>query len=140
MDYEQLKHFRNTRNHFSKFTGIETVEIRKGYSKCMLDLRGEHFNVVNSAHGGALYTLMDTAGGAAATSYGDRVTTLSSSVEFLNPVLEPHRIYGIGRVIKNGRSITVVDVRIVDDEGRNYTKGTFTYYNLDLDRKDKPNE
>lgn len=140
MDYDNLKSFRNSQNHFANLTGVKTLEIRKGYAKCALELRGEHFNVINSVHGGALYTLMDCTGGAAATSYGNRVTTLSSSEEFLNPVLTPQTLYGIGRVIKHGRNISVIDVRVTDIVGKTFCKGTFTYYNLDKESSEEKNE
>lgn len=130
MNYNQLINHRNARNSYSILSNIITTEIREGYAKCELNITEDHFNVINVVAGGALFTLMDSAGGATANSYGARVTTLSSSVEFLNAIKEPKKVYGIGRTLKRGKNIIVVDTLVEDDQGKCYAQGTFTYFNL----------
>lgn len=131
MNYQQLINYRDHLNHFAKETGVRTVEVREGYARCTLELEARHFNVVHSVHGGALYTLMDSVGGATAASYGYQVTTMSSNVLFLNAVRDKMKLYAVGHAVKHGRKLTVVDVRVCDYEGKIYTQGTFTFYNLD---------
>lgn len=131
MDYSKLINFRNSKNYFAVSNGVELLEVREGYAKCKLDVTPDHFNVINSVHGGALYTLLDSTGGATAASYGKRVTTLSSNVVFMNAVRKPMTIYGVGRCIKPGRKISVVDVKIVDEKGVCYVQGSFTFFTLD---------
>lgn len=131
MEYDKLINFRNLRNHFAKKAGVETIDIGEGYAECELHVEADHYNVINTVSGGALFTLMDAVGGAAATSYGYRVTTLSSNIFFLHSVKNPITLYAIGRTIKHGRTITVVDVRVEDIVGKTYAQGTITYFNLD---------
>ena len=131
MDYNALKNYRNNFNHFAKATGVVLDEVREGYARCELQLKPEHFNVIKSVHGGALYTLMDTTGGATAASYGVPVTTLNSNIVFMNAVREPIKLYGLGRCIKHGRKISVIDVKITDDTGLIYAQGTFTFFTLE---------
>lgn len=127
---KQLENYRNSHNNFAIKNGIKTVEISEGYAKCILELNVDHFNVINTVHGGALYTLMDSAGGAAAASYGYRVTTINSSVDFLNAVKGPTTLYGIGRTLKRGKTIIVVNTVIEDYSGKQYAQGVFTFFNL----------
>lgn len=129
-DYKQLENYRNALNTFAIKNGVKTIEIREGFARCELHLDSDHFNVINTVHGGALYTLMDSAGGATAASYGYRVTTLNSSVEFLHAVKEPITIYGIGRTVKRGKSIIVVNTAVEDIHGKVYAKGVYTFFNL----------
>ena len=67
VDYEKLKQIRNMG--FIKHTGIKTVELREGYAKGEIVLDERHANPIGSTHGGVLFTLVDTVGGAAATSH-----------------------------------------------------------------------
>lgn len=130
MEYNNLINYRNLQNHFARKAGVKTIDISEGYAECELRVEGDHFNVINTVSGGAIFTLMDAVGGAVATSYGNRVTTLSSSVNFLHAIKEPITLYAVGRTVKHGRQITVVDVRVEDYNGYTFSQGTFTYFNL----------
>ena len=68
---------------FIKHTGIKTVELREGYAKGEIVLDERHANPIGSTHGGVLFTLVDTVGGAAATSRGRYVTTVSGNINYL---------------------------------------------------------
>ncbi len=130
MNYQQLINHRNSLNTFAIRNGVKTVDISEGFAKCELELDSKHFNIINTVHGGALYTLMDSTGGACATSYGFRVTTVSSSVQFLNAVKEPITLYCIARTAKHGKRIIVVNTVVEDIVGKVYAKGVYTFLNL----------
>ena len=130
MNYQQLINHRDSLNTFAIENGVKTEDVSEGYAKCTLDLDSKHFNIINTVHGGALYTLMDSTAGACATSYGFRVTTVSSSVQFLNAVKEPIQLICIARTAKQGNRIIVVNTVVEDITGHIYCKGVYTFMNL----------
>ena len=118
VDYEKLKQIRNMG--FIKHTGIKTVELREGYA-----------NPIGSTHGGVLFTLVDTVGGAAATSRGRYVTTVSGNINYLRPAMNCKKLIGESREIKIGKKMCVYDVMITDENDREIAKATMTYFYLD---------
>ena len=73
---------------FVKETGIHIVTREDGYARGYFEATDRHANPNASIHGGMLFTLADTIGGAAAESRGRTVTTVSSSINFLKPAFE----------------------------------------------------
>ena len=66
-------------------------------------------------HGGVIFTLADSTSGAACVSYGKKIVTLSSSINFLKSV-DNGTMISIGEVVHNGNSTMVVDVRVARQE------------------------
>lgn len=129
IDYEKLKEIRNMG--YIKHTGIRTVELREGYAKCEIILDERHANPIGSTHGGVLFTLVDTVGGAAATSRGRYVTTVSGNINYLRPAMNCKKLIGESREIKVGKKMCVYDVMITDENDREIAKATMTFFYLD---------
>lgn len=79
-------------------------------------------------HGGCLATLADTAAGSLVSANGYQCVTLSCALNYLRP--------GTGKVIyavavprKLGRTVSVVEVTLTDEQDRQVMSGTFTLYN-----------
>ena len=71
-------------NAFMKLADISILEVTCGACKMAMDVDPKkHGNRYGVVHGGALFTLADTAMGAACYSIGAKVVTLSSSVNFI---------------------------------------------------------
>ena len=119
IDYEKLKEIRNMG--YIKHTGIRTVELREGYAKCEIILDERHANPIGSTHGGVLFTLVDTVGGAAATSRGRYVTTVSGNINYLRPAMTCKKLIGESREIKVGKKMCVDDVMITAAEALDFT-------------------
>ena len=129
MDFEKLKEIRNMG--YIKHTGIRTVELREGYAKAEIVLDERHANPIGSTHGGVLFTLVDTVGGAAATSRGRYVTTVSGNINYLRPAMNCKKLIGESREIKIGKKMCVYDVMITDENDREIAKATMTFFYLD---------
>jgi acyl-CoA thioesterase len=71
------------KDHYATTTGIEILEISKGYAKVMLPVKEMHMNAGNTTQGGAIFTLADLALAAASNSYGRLALNISSSINFL---------------------------------------------------------
>lgn len=131
-DYERILKHRNEVNRYASFMGIVTTEIKEGYAKGELIIRPEHENAVGTVHGGAIFSLADTAAGAAAASYGTRMTTVSSDFHYLSPAMGTDKLCAEAKGIKCGKKLLVFEVEVTSTEGKLIAKGTFTYFNLQV--------
>ncbi|MCF2555790.1 PaaI family thioesterase [Faecalicatena contorta] len=130
VDYERLLEHRNAVNKYASFMGIVTTEIKEGYARAEMQIRPEHENAVGTVHGGAIFSLADTSAGAAAASYGTKMTTVSSDFHYLSPAMGTERLYGEAKAIKHGKKMSTLEVEIFSDDKKLIAKGTFTYFNL----------
>lgn len=134
MDFQKVIDEINTTNAFGDFLGVKIDEVKAGYAKVSLDIRPEYTNPYNTVHGGVLYTMADLAGGTAAYSYGQPVVTVDSSFHFLNAGRNTTKLIGIGKEKRNGKSISVMDVEILDQDEKLLCAGTFTYAKISADK------
>ena len=130
MTCEEIMKYRNDHNSFAAFLGIVTTEMTPGYAKGEMYLNVNHINAVGSVHGGAIFALADTIGGAAAASHGTRTTTVSGDFHYLSAAMGSKKLIGVAKEIKYGKRILVYDVEILDEQEKLIAKGTFSYYNL----------
>lgn len=126
MDFEKLKELRNVG--FNKAVGVVMTEISEGYAKAEIEIGPQHINPIGSVHGGVLFTIADITAGAAATSRGRYMTTMSSNMNFLRPAINCKKLYGETREIKLGKQVCVYEVTITDDAGREIAIATVTFH------------
>ncbi|MCR5369761.1 MAG: PaaI family thioesterase [Clostridium sp.] len=119
-------------NIFGRMIGIRTLEVRNGYCTMEMPVIPQLLNPIGSLHGGCLYTIADCAAGGAAWSYGERMTTVSSDFHFLRPGIGVKTVYAEGHVIKHGKKITVVDVKVTDQDGKELCAGLFSYTGIGI--------
>ena len=62
---------------FSKWLGIETLDISKGNCKLKMTIRKEMLNGFNIAHGGITYSLADSALAFAANTHGNKSLSIA---------------------------------------------------------------
>ena len=130
MDFKQLKEYLYNCDHFIKDIGIEIDSISEGYAKVRLEHNERHRNANGVVNGGALYTLADFAGVCAASSYGNRITTLNSSINYLSAVTPKDKVFAIARTNKHGNRIIDIDVKVTDDAGKIFIQCDLIFYNL----------
>jgi len=117
-------------NPFAAKIGIEILDIYKGYVHTRVKKRMELENIYGDLHGGCLYTIADNMAGVAAGTYGYYVTTVNGSIQYLKAGRNTEYIYCKAKVIKAGKTISVVQVEITDEKGTLLNTADFTYYNL----------
>jgi acyl-CoA thioesterase len=133
MDYEKVRVERNKATKFANHLGIEMVELREGYARGEVVVQDYFENMVHSLHGGIIYTLADAAGGAATACHGKAMTTINSDFHYLNAGINVKKLIAIGKMVKEGKRIGVVEVEVYNDTEKLLAKGTFTYYFLEQD-------
>jgi len=131
MNKEELMQVGSEKNHFANYLGIRITEIKEGYAKGEMEIEDKFQNIINSVHGGCLFSLADTIAGAAAISYGEMATTISGSMNYLSPAMDTKKIMATAIEIKHGKRISVYDVEVVNDIGKLLAKGSFSFFNLE---------
>lgn len=116
---------------FINFLGIKTKVIDQGKVEAILDLKENHMRRGGMMNGGAVSTLIDTAGGAAVLTIGRRnQVTTNLSINFLRPISKsPAR--AVGEVIKGGKNIFYVKIEVFDGDGKlgAYATGSWFIFN-----------
>jgi len=130
MDYDKLIQMRIDKNKFDRYVNIQVTEIREGYAKGEIDIAEKHMNIIQSVHGGCIFSLADTVAGSAAVSHGEYMTTVSANINYLSPAMGVEKLIAEATEVKYGRNISVYDVSISDEKGKLIARGSFSYYNL----------
>ncbi len=128
VDYEKIKEARNVSRGFIQELGIEITDLRDGYARGEMELTPKHGNPIGSAHGGVLFSVADTIGGAAALTAGSYCTTISGNINYLNAAMGCKKLIGEARAIKVGRRVGVYQVQIFDDRSKLICTTTMTYH------------
>lgn len=131
MDFDKLKELKTGIPGFATEIGIEFIDLKEGYAKMRMPIKKMHKNPLGTVHGGASFSLADTVGGFAAITRGRYVTTVTGSVNYLNPATQVEELIGEAREIKAGRNICVYEVTVTDELGNIIMVSTLTYYYLD---------
>lgn len=74
------KFFINDR--FAEHSGIELLEVSKGYARARMKIEDYHLNGVGIAHGGAIFTLADLAFAVASNSHGTVALAINVSISY----------------------------------------------------------
>jgi acyl-CoA thioesterase len=108
---------------FSQWLGIEIVEIKEGYSKIKMTVRGEMMNGLNIIHGGIAFSLADSAFAFACNSRNNLSVALDTSINFLKPVHPGDELFAEAKEIHNGKSTGLYHVTITNQ--RSHTVALF---------------
>jgi uncharacterized protein (TIGR00369 family) len=117
--------YSNPINHF----GFQLVKAERGRAVLRMPVLDLHKQFHRVVHGGVLAMLADTAGGFAAflaAPSGSRVVTIEMKINFLEAV-EHGEIKADARVLRQGRTTSVVDCDVTDQDGRLVSKALMTF-------------
>ena len=103
----------NTPHQFSYENGITVTHVEPGYAK-----------------GELVATLADTVGGCCAWSRGGVCVTAGSTMEFLRPA-SGKKIFCVATPKKMGRTLSVIQVVLTNDQDVVVATGTFTFFMMD---------
>ncbi len=68
---------------FARMAGTEIEEVRPGYARVRMKVEDRHLNSVDITHGGAVFTVADTAFALASNSHGQIALALNMNISFL---------------------------------------------------------
>ena len=134
--YEEQKISRVTG--FSGYCGVVIDEITEGHCTSHIDLEERHRNPRGIAHGGLIFTLMDTTGGTAAICTGDERRPLVSrcaDIHYILPVTGEKMVCR-AEVIRAGKQMALVKTDLYDDKEVLCATASFEFFYLkDKDKK-----
>lgn len=115
---------------FSRKTNLQLIELEEGYAKGQVKVDETLMNTYGIIHGGCLFSVMDTVGGIAAMTHGDRVTTLNGQIHFLHAAKDCEFLYVETEEIKVGRTILDYNVKVSTQKGKVVCQGSLEYFRL----------
>ena len=127
-DFEKMKQVINGREGFNRHNGIEVISIEEGLCKCRMEVTPEVRNPHNTAHGGLLFAICDTAAGIAATTQGRSVVSRSADFHFLRPATGT--VTAVGRLVTAGYTMAYCTAEVYDEAGTLLAAGSFEMFYL----------
>lgn len=128
--YEKTVKFVSENKYMRDF-GLEVLDVDMGYARGRTAVTDAILNPYGSVHGGVLYALADLVSGIAACTYGNFASTVNGNVNYLQPAMNTGYIYCEAKVVRNGKKVSVYDIRITDDSDNVLETGTFIFYMMD---------
>ena len=124
MNTEESKGFIENNNY-------KLISVSNGNAIMEAEITNTSLNPYNTAHGGFIFGLADTAAGIAAHSFGRKAMTVNANIEYLHAITGK-KISAEAKCIKNGKTISVFEVYISDlEKNREAAKATVTYFYID---------
>jgi len=97
---------------FSKWLGIEVLEVAPGYSKLKMTVRKEMINGFGIVHGGVAFSLADSTFAFACNNRNNLSVALDTSINFIKPVHVNDVLTAETKEIHNGKSTGIYHVSI----------------------------
>ncbi len=128
---EELREFFAKDRYACGLTGAFIEEVSEGYAKVSLKIEDKHLNGMGHVMGGVYYTLADFAAAVAVNQNFDEemCVGLNGQISHIASVTEG-TLYAEATVLKNGRKVLFVDVRVTNEEGKLLTQSSMTSYKV----------
>lgn len=107
------------------------IKVEEGYCELEGVISETSYNNMNIVHGGYIFGLADTAAGIAALSnvFGSdvNIVTVDANINYFKPA-KGERLVAKASVIKPGKTISVIEVEIYNDNNDMVAKSSMTFY------------
>jgi acyl-CoA thioesterase len=132
--FETLRQL-SANNPFLKFMGMELLDAGEGWVKMKIHFRPEFLQPI-AMHGGAIYSLADTAAAHALMTLilpDQRPTTVEQRINFLKAVKDQD-LYCEARIVHLGKTLAYAEVALTSSDGALVAKSAATLMRLDAAR------
>ncbi len=116
------------RDAFARHLGLELLEAGEGRASVTMRVRPEHINFWGSCHGGAIFSLADTALGLACNSYGSVAALIDSHMTFSVAVQSGERLTARAEEVSRTRKLGVYRMEVRREDGVLVASLTGTVY------------
>lgn len=131
---EMTKVAKDTLKDIKGFIGnnnYNVIKVEEGYCELEGVISETSYNNMNIVHGGYIFGLADTAAGIAALSnvFGSdvNIVTVDANINYFKPA-KGERLVAKASVIKPGKTISVIEVEIYNDNNDMVAKSSMTFY------------
>ena len=107
-----------TKPRFINHVGVRIEEVAPGRARCLMEVKDFHANGTGVVHGGALFTLADTAMGAAiypSLEQGEICATVEIKIAYFKPVFEG-TVVCTSALVNKGKSLASLEASIHQDD------------------------
>jgi acyl-CoA thioesterase len=101
---------------FAQRFGIKLLELDEGYSKVQMEFTPSMENFLGTAHGGALFALIDEAFEAASNSHGTVAVALNMNITYISSPSLGNRLVAEAREISRTQRTAAYDIKLFDDQ------------------------
>ncbi len=124
---EAQEHFKN--DTFATNAGMVIDEMGDDYSVCSVILNDGHKNAYGGIMGGVIFTLADLAFAVCANQIHCLSVAQQVSINYLSAP-KGAKLFARAHCIKTGKTTSVIDVNVTDDEGRDVALFVGTAFKL----------
>ncbi|MCB1647182.1 MAG: PaaI family thioesterase [Pseudomonadales bacterium] len=114
---------------FGDLIGFKVTHRDNGVSHSELEIGEKHMNPHGIAHGGAVFSLVDTCMGSAVSSMladGEMCSTIEIKINYLRPAVSG-RVICESSVLNKGKRTAVVESKVLDQQGREICRALGTF-------------
>jgi acyl-CoA thioesterase len=101
---------------FAEKFGIKLLELDEGYSKVEMKFTPDMENFLGTAHGGALFALIDEAFETASNSHGTIAVALNMNITYISSPSPESRLIAEAREFSRTQRTAVYDIKLFDDQ------------------------
>ena len=101
---------------FAQKFGIKLLDLDDGYSKVEMRFTLGMENFLGTAHGGALFALIDEAFETASNSHGTVAVALNMNITYISPPPPESRLIAEAREFSRTQRTAVYDIKLFDDQ------------------------
>jgi acyl-CoA thioesterase len=120
----------NSETDYHKLIGMDIVELGQGYAIMEVEIKNKHLNILGIAHGGVLFSIMDTTMAMAAKTIGKDIISLEMNINFISPGKLNDKIRVVGKVIHPGKKTTITICDAYNQQNVLVASARQTFYNM----------
>ena len=124
---EAKEYFKNDK--FAYNSGMVLEDLGEDFSLCTMDLDDRHLNSNGGIMGGVMFTLADLAFAALSNNIHRPTVAQQVSINYLSAP-KGKKLLARAELLKNGRSSTIIQVKVSDETGRDIALFTGTGFKL----------
>jgi acyl-CoA thioesterase len=102
---------------FARLAAIRLVEVGDGYALCEMGCTEAMDNIHGTAHGGAVFSLVDEAFEVSSNSRGNVAVALNMNVTFIKPALKGAVLRARSTEVSRGAKTATYKITVEDGEG-----------------------
>lgn len=106
------------KDHFSRWMGIELIELRRGYCKLKMSVRPEMLNGFGILHGGVSFSFADSAFAFASNSHGRLSVSQTSQITHVKAAEAGDILMAEAEELQLGHKMATYDVKVYRDENQ----------------------
>ena len=114
------------REPIASFLKMRLLELSPGYAKVAIKLTPEHQNFNGLIFGGIVMAIADEAFGYAVNSINHPSFASQFNMHFIAAAKTGDELIAEGRVVKNGRRVSIAEMTVTNQEGKLIAKATGT--------------